>query len=184
MLIRVICTALAVLSLSVAAQAQGEQTLEQALASIDFASANVGVANAKAGSPSASSFYEVFSGFRLASVEGCTVTLRNEGKNRRGKYIYEVVLPLADLSDATKVSQSYASGGAGAPQDEFYPWLMFFDVKGQRRSITLNDRVRRRVMARGAHVSFSLRERQAAEKFAEGVQHAIRTCSRRGTPER
>lgn len=175
MLIRRIYVLITVLIYSVAAHAQEGETLRQTLTSIDFSSANIGVANAKRTGPSASSFYEVFSGFRLASIEGCTITLRNEGKNKRGKYIYEVVVPLEDLNEASTVSESFASGVGGASA-ESYPWLMHFNTKGRSRSITLNDRVRKLLLARGAHISFSLRERQAAEKFAEGFQNAIRLC--------
>ena len=39
-----------------------------------------------------------------------------------------------------------------------------------------HDRVRRRIIARGAHVSFNVREREAVDKLQEAFRKAVLMC--------
>ena len=60
---------------------------------------------------------------------------------------------------------------------EFYPWRIRYDVKSRGRTVILHDRVRKRILARGAHVSFSVRERSTLDKLAEAFEKAIASCN-------
>ena len=138
----------------------------------------VGVANAKKGEKSASSFVEVYGGLRILSVADCTITFRNEGVDKGRRFIYDAVVPLTMLNEKSSTGQ--VAGGIGPPgykpKSEWYGWSVHFDIKQTRRSVVLYDRVRRRVLARGAHVAFRVRTEQEAKAVAEKFSDAIRMC--------
>ncbi len=130
------------------------------------------------GQKSASSFVDVYGGVRILSVVGCTITFRNEGVDKGRRFIYDAVVPLSMLNEKSYIGQ--AAGGVGPPgyksKYEWYGWIRAFRRKARRRSVVLHDRVRRRVLARGAHVTFSVRTEEEAKDVAEKFSHAIRMC--------
>ena len=158
-----------------ASDAQGGEMLRQDLASIDFSRASVAVANAGKGKASDSSFVEISKGFRLASVEGCTIVLRNEGIDRRAKYVYEVIIPLAELNAGGEVTDP--SPEEITDRESFGNWKVLFRTKDGQRSVVLDAQGRKRLSARGAHMWFGLDNHQAAENFLENFQRVIQKCA-------
>ena len=158
-----------------ASYAQGGQSLRQDLASIDFSRASVAVANAGKGKASDSSFVEISKGFRLASVEGCTIVLRNEGTRQRNRYFYEVIIPLAELSAGGEVTDPLPE--EITDPENFGHWKVMFRTKEGQRSVALDGQGWKRISARGAHMWFGLDNHQAAENFLENFQKVIQKCA-------
>ena len=145
---------------------------------LDFGLIRIGVANPKPGAKSASSFIEVSGGFAIKEISGCTLTLRNEGLDKGRKFIFDVVIPIGELESRGSIGEAAGEvGPTGSVMDqEFYPWSVTFDVKGYQRKIMLYDRVRKRVLARGAHVSFRVREHSFLDQFNETFSGVIKMC--------
>lgn len=162
-----------------AAYLQTESPVAASLRPLDFGLVKVGVANPKQGEKSASSFIEVVGGFTIHSIAGCVVTLRNEGRDKGQRFVYDAVIPLAELNSHGHIGQ--AAGEVGPPGSdmgqEFYPWSIMYDVTSRHRSIILHDRIRKRILARGAHVSFRVRERDVLNKIDEAFRKAIVICN-------
>lgn len=161
------------------ARSQEVPTVESSLKSLDFSVVSVGVAKTKKGANSASHFVDVLGGFTLHSIVGCTITLRNEGIGRRRKFTYDAVIPLSELIDKGHVGQPLGGVAFGKPEfeSEFFPWTLTFNTKRLKSTINLHDRVRRIILARGAHVVFGLRDRETLDKFDQAFRTAIQLCS-------
>jgi hypothetical protein len=155
-------------------------SVEALLRSLDFSVVRVGVANPKRGEKSGARFVEVYGGFSLHSIEHCTATLRNQGVDKGSRFLYEVVIPLNELRAVGSIGQT--AGGVGPPgphtRQEFYPWSIDYDIKSRQRRIFLYDRIRNRVLARGAHVSFIVRDRPTLDKIAEVLKAAVEMCAK------
>ena len=161
--------------------AQTNPTVEEALRQIDFKLVRLGVANPKPGRKSASHFIAVTGGFALLSIEGCTVTLRNEVVVKGRKSIYDAVIPLHQLSSEGLISESPGGVLLSKPIEnppEFYPWGILYRVNSRRRTVMLFDRVNKCTLARGAHVDFSVLERATLDKVEAAFRKAIDTCNR------
>ena len=183
MLTRATLAVLALLTIIFPAYSQSESSVEALLKPLDFSSIVVGVANAKKGQKSASSFVDVYGGVRILSVADCTITFRNEGVDKGRRFVYDAVVPLSMLNEKSYIGE--AAGGIGPPgyksNTDWYGWSVNFDVRQGRRSVVLHDRVRKRVLARGAHVTFRVRTGEEAKDVAEKFSHAILIC-RNGLP--
>jgi hypothetical protein len=164
-----------------ATHSQTESPVEATLRPLDFGLIRVGVANPKRGAKSASSFIVVYGGFSIQSIRGCEVILRNQGLDKGRRFVYDVVIPLAELNSKGSIGE--ALGEVGPPgsdmRQEFYSWSITYDVKSRGRRVLLHDRVRKRILARGAHVSFSVRERTVLDRIEDGFGKAIRICNQR-----
>ena len=178
MFTRAILASVAILTIISSAFSQSESSVEAILKPLDFSTIVVGVANAKKGEKSASRFVEVYGGVRILSVVGCTITFRNQGVDKGRRFIYDAVVPLSMLNEKSYIGQ--AAGAISPPGNKskfgWYPWSVNFDVRQARRSVVLHDRVPKRVLARGAHVSFNVRTEEEAKDVAEKFSHAIRMC--------
>ena len=182
MLTRATLAVLAILTIIFSAYSQSESSVEALLKPLDFSSIVVGVANAKKGQKSASSFVDVYGGVRILSVADCAITFRNEGVDKGRRFIYDAVVPLTLLNEKSYIGQAAGEVGPPEPKTEWYPWSVYFDARQARRSVVLHDRVRKRVLARGAHVAFRVRTEKEAKDVAEKFSHAIRMCRRRFQP--
>jgi hypothetical protein len=181
MFARAVIVSMVVLSLAATIHSQTESPVEATLRPLDFGLVRVGVANPRQGAKSAASFIVVYGGFSIHSLAGCVVILRNEGMDRGRRFVYEVVIPLAELSSKGSIGE--AVGEVGPPGSdmgqEFYPWSITYDVRSRSRRVVLHDRIRKRILARGAHVSFSVRERNVLDKIEEAFGKAIGICNQR-----
>ena len=176
---RLVFVAITFLALCPPVLAQTESPVE-ALRTLDLKVFRVGVANAKPGEKSASSFMEVIGGVTIDFITGCTVTLRNEqfGKGRR--WIYEIAVPLNELSSEGHVGQ-VAGGTLMSGEDpgiEFPYWTTRFDVSSRRRLVIMYGPNGNYVTARGAHITFSAKERKTVDEFNAAITKAIETCNK------
>ena len=152
-----------------------KDTLRQVLDSIDFSQTSVAPGNAGRRQANHSTSFEIFKGFRLASVEGCTIVLRNERRAQRNKYVYEVTIPLAELYLRSEVYDP--SPEQITNQKGYGDWTVIFYMKDGQRSVALNRKDRKRTLSRGAQVWFGFDSHQAAASFLENFQRAIQICA-------
>lgn len=154
--------------------------------SLDFSVVSVGVAKTRKGPKSALHFVEVDGAFTLHSIVGCTVTLRNEGTYRRRKFTYDAVIPLSELIDKGDIGQPFGGVALSKPkfETEFFPWTLTFETRRLKSTISLHDRIRRLILARGAHVMFGLRDRETLDKFEQAFRTAIQVCGPRPAKEK
>ena len=80
--------------------------------------------------PRARIIVEVYGGFTLHSIVGCTVTLRNEGIGRHRRFTYDVAIPLSELIDKDHIGQPLAEVALSKPEfeTEFFPWTLTFNT--------------------------------------------------------
>ena len=107
--------------------------------------------------------------------------LRNQGLDKGRRFVYDVVIPLAELSRKGSIGEALGEVGPSGSDmgQEFYSWSITYDVKSRGRRVLLRDQVRKRILARGAHVSFSVRERTVLDRIEEGFGKAIGICNQR-----
>lgn len=176
---RLVCVAITILAFNLPVPAQTEPPVE-ALRQFDLKIIRVGVANAEPGQKSASSFMELFGGVAIDSINGCTVTLKNEQFGKGRQWIYEVVIPLNELSSEGHIGQ--VAGGTlmsgDDPGIEFPYWTTRFDVRSRRRLVTLHGPNSKLVSARGAHITFSATERKTIDELNAALTSAIETCNK------
>jgi hypothetical protein len=178
-LMRLIFVLLTVLAFNLPVRAQTDSPVE-ALRQLDLKVIRVGVANAKPGEKSASSFMELQGGVTIDSILGCTITLRNEQTGKGRKWIYKVAIPLNELNSEGNIGQ--VAGGSlmsgENPGIDFPFWTTRFDVSSRRRFVSLHGPNSTLVAARGAHISFSAKERSTIDELSAALTKAIETCNK------
>lgn len=175
---RLILVSISAFAFALPITAQTTSSVE-ALRELDFKSVLVGVANAEPGEDSASSFMKLIGGVTIDSITGCTMTLRNEQTGKGRKWIYHVVIPLNELSSKGTLSQAtratQVSGDISVLNLPFF--LVRYDVKDLRRLVTLHGPNSTAVLARGAHVSFGVKERVDLDLVNAAFAKAIDECN-------
>ena len=175
---RLILVSIAFLAFGLPVNAQTESPVDD-LRQLNFALIQVGVADAKPGEKSASSFMELVGGLSINSINGCTITLRNEQTGKGRKWIYHVVVPLNELK--SKGALSRTAGGTIVSEDlpdiDLDLWRIQYDVRSLQRLVTLHGPNSWFILARGAHVAFSVKKREQLDELNAVFTKAIDRCN-------
>ena len=127
-----------------------------------------------------SEYFDVFSGFRLHQLDGCTLRLKNEGlpANKSKPFLAEATIPLADLQDREgDISQRAAYNNPRLSEQYYGRWVVKFRSRKSKRLIRLETKLPSQIFAYGSVLVFGFGDRASAKTFAQNFRNLIHLCN-------